>query len=429
MKKSNKQNLLKRLYSRLLQNRGELFALLIFFSFFLFFRTYQLEERHVFAWDQVDNAWVSKNILVNHIFPLIGMQARQGSGIFIGPLYYYFIAFFYLIFNLDPTASLAASLFTSIISFLVLYCVVRKLFNTKVALIAVFIQSFSFYSITADSIQWPAALIPPISLLVFYFLYKLLTGSTKSLIPLSVILGFSFHIHSTSIFYIIIIFLSLPFVPRKLETLKYSLIAILIFVAFLIPNIIYLFTTKNSTASSFITSSYHGFHLRRFFQLVGDAFIEFPLVTNFNLPILINLAFLPIFSIFYLYKKVNRNRKILIYLVLLWFFIPWFILSVYNGELSEYFFSSTRYIALFMVSYLIFKLWNIRTLIPKVAVIGITIYFLYININSYFNYKSQGLSYYRKKVVEEVKEGKKNAFLYGAPESYLHYIYEKRWQK
>lgn len=424
----SKQNLFIHFYKKIFENKTEFFTLLIIFVFFLFFRTYQLEARHVFAWDQVDNAWVSKNILVNHNYPLVGMQARQGSDIFIGPLYYYFTAFFYLIFNLDPIASVFISLTTSIASFFVLYYVVKELFNKEVALISVFIQSFSFYFITADSIQWPASLIAPISLLIFFFLYRVLTGKIKSLIPLSVILGLSFHIHSTSIFYIIIILFSIPLLPKKIETIKYSLIAFIIFIIFLTPNIIYMITTKTSS-SSFISASYHGLHLRRVLQLSQDAFGEFSFITNIKFPVWASIAFIPIFSIIYTYKSFDRNKKIFIYLTLIWFIVPWVILSLYSGELSNYFFSSTRYIALFIISYLAFKLWNVKKQFLKAIFIGVTIYFLYINIYSYFNFKSQGLSYYRGRVLEEVRQGKKNVFLYGAPESYLHYIYEKRWQK
>ena len=77
----------------------------ILFVFHVFFRFYGFEEKHGFSWDQVDNAWAAKNILVEHKFPLVGMVAKQNSGFYIGPMYYYYVAFFYLLTNLDPIAS------------------------------------------------------------------------------------------------------------------------------------------------------------------------------------------------------------------------------------------------------------------------------------------------------------------------------------
>ena len=124
--------------------------LIMIFAVHLFFRFYQLEERNPFGWDQVDNAWAAKNIIVEHKWPLVGMVAKQNTGFYIGPLYYYFIAPFYWIFNLDPIASPIAAGITSIVSFFVLFFITKKLFSFNVALMASFINTVSFFTISAD---------------------------------------------------------------------------------------------------------------------------------------------------------------------------------------------------------------------------------------------------------------------------------------
>ena len=75
---------------------------------------------------------------------LVGMQAKLNSGIFIGPFYYYYIALFYFITNLDPIASGIAAGFTGIITFFVIYFVTKSLFSEKVAFIAVFLYTISY---------------------------------------------------------------------------------------------------------------------------------------------------------------------------------------------------------------------------------------------------------------------------------------------
>src|SRR3989344_3334081 len=97
--------------------------LLVFIIFLahLFLRFYQIDTRSPFGYDQVDNAWAAMNIIVNHKFPLLGFQAKGNSGIYIGPIYYYFISIFYFVTNLNPIASGIAAGVTSIFTFLTLF--------------------------------------------------------------------------------------------------------------------------------------------------------------------------------------------------------------------------------------------------------------------------------------------------------------------
>ena len=183
-----------------LKKNKKLAVLLIIFIAHVFFRFYLLKERLNFNWDQVDNAWAARSIIVDHRFPLLGMVAKGNSGIYIGPLYYYLIAIVYWAFNLNPIASGVMAGLTSIFTFFVIFYVVKKLFSYNIALIAVGIHTVSYFLIVSDRSQWPVNLIAPISFLVFYALYNVLIGKAKYLLLLALAIGFSFHVHFTSVF-------------------------------------------------------------------------------------------------------------------------------------------------------------------------------------------------------------------------------------
>jgi hypothetical protein len=176
--------------------------ILLLFMCHLFFRFYGLDQKSGFGWDQVDNAWAAKNILVDRSLPLVGMVAKQNSGFYIGPLYYYYVAFFYGLTRLDPIASVYISGFTSILGFFVLYYVSKWLFSDKVALIALFLHTFSVFIISSDRVQWPVNFLAPVSLLVFYFLYRVVIGKEKSIIWLFIFLGISWQLNFTAIFFL-----------------------------------------------------------------------------------------------------------------------------------------------------------------------------------------------------------------------------------
>ena len=80
----------KKYYKLLLKNKFLIIVFVIFiFEFFL--RTYQLDLKTPFGYDQVDNAWVAKNLIEEGRLPLVGMVAKTNSGIFIDSLYYHFM--------------------------------------------------------------------------------------------------------------------------------------------------------------------------------------------------------------------------------------------------------------------------------------------------------------------------------------------------
>lgn len=407
----------------------KLVILLLLFIFHLFFRFYDLDGRTEFRWDQVDNAWAAKNILVNYKLPLVGMQAKQNSGFFIGPAYYYFIVPFYWIFDLDPVASGVIAGVTSIFTFFVLFYITKKLFSTYVALIALFIHTFSFAIITYDRFQWPVNFIAPISLIVLYMLYKSLMVNVKYLIPLALTVGFSFHINFTSVFYPIIILLTLPFIPRKRETIKYVLLSLLLSLVWFIPNIISEIQSQASPAKNmfnYLNTYYHGVHLVRILQVSSDAFVEFGILII--LPILKPLKFLlfPLFGLVFIWKNFKKDRIFLFYLMTLWVIVPWFVFSTYSGEITNYYFAQTRLIAVITVSYLIYRLIQLKKIYITASLIAFFAYLTWFNVSLFAKHKVQGIGYFKEQGYIQAKESWGNEFTFGAPESYVYYYYRNK---
>jgi len=398
-----------------------------------FFRFYQLGSRSPFGWDQVDNAWVAKNIIVDHKWPLLGMQAKQNSGFFIGPFYYYLVAIVYFFTRLDPIASGIFAGITSIFTFFVFYFLTKKLFSSKVALIAIFIHTFSLYIINFDRVQWPVNLIAPVSFIIFFALYKIINGKINYLFLLAAALGFSFHLNFTAVFFPLIILFALPFFPRNKQLLKYSFISLPLFLVWLVPNFLAELGSQNvhtHNLINYLQTYYHGLHFIRILQLTKDAFIEFEGVLIGGVEALkvikpIKYALFPIFCLTYFFSKPSRKRFTFCYLVGLWFLIPWLVFSVYSGEISNYYFSSTRPMVIMILAYLTFRLLQLKNLLVKIAVIVFWLFYSFSSTQNFLNSKYQGLDYQRAQVKEAIKKGKVIEFQQGVPESYLYYIYTR----
>ena len=395
--------------------------IILLFLIHIFFMFYNLQAWAHFGWDQVDNAWAAVRILITHNYPLLGMVAKGNSGLYIGPLYYYFVALFYFFTKLDPIASPILAGCTAIFSFWIIYWVSKKLFNGKIALISCFIYTFSVTIIQRERIQWPVNFIAPLGLLIFYFLYKVMTGEKKYFIYLAAAVGLSFHIHFTSIFYPIIIVLSLPFIPFDKKTWKYVFISSVVFIVFLIPQAIYYIQANHH--NTYLQSYYHGFHLRRMMQLSHDAFIKFQSILERPYTILRNAVFfyLPLF--FIAYWKNGKNKMKLFYLVIVWILVPWVVFTTYSGEISDYYFNCQLYLAILIFAYITVWMWDSKKLVLCGAVSLFWLYFAITNVQIFFHTPHGNLVEDKLKVQQTINERKLIQFTEGDPQSYLEFYY------
>jgi hypothetical protein len=395
----------------------------------LFTRMYQMDLKNPFGYDQVDNAWAAKNIIVNHWFPLVGFVAKANSGIYIGPAYYYIVALFYWLFNLNPIASEAIAVVSAIFTFWTIFYVVKKLFCMEMAIIALLINTFCFNAIIFDGIQGPVQMLPAISLIIFYLLYKVTLGDVKKIIPLAICVGFAFNLHFTAVFFPIIILLSLPLFPRTKETLKYILISFPCFFIWLIPNLVSFLLNKTSvsTGGGYLSTYFLGFHFRRMLQLTGDAIIQFdPYLVLAKIKSL-KVIILPVFILVYLFKSFNSESKKFIYLVLLWFLVPWLVLTTYGGEISDYYFIISRFLALVILSYFVYLAWNTKRLFARLFVVLFLIIYCAYGFISFLPYNDEGSLYKREQATKRaVKASGWIKFQVGVPESYLYYYYMRQ---
>jgi 4-amino-4-deoxy-L-arabinose transferase-like glycosyltransferase len=402
-------------------------AVFILFLIHLFFTFFNMSKWAAFDWDQVDNAWAAARIILAHKYPLIGMVAKQNSGMYIGPLYYYLVSIFYFFTRLDPIASPILAGLTRIFDFFVVYMVSRKLFNKYVALVATILYTFSAYAIQVERSQWPVNFVAPLSMLAFLYLYEIAKGNSKYFIHLGVTLGLFFNIHFTALFFPIIGLLSLPIIPLKKIQWKYVVITAVVLGIFLLPQIVYYLQQSSglNAYSSYASSYYHGFHPRRFLQLTHDAFIKFQSILGSTFPALKDwvILFVPLFA-FAIFKSEKKHaaRKIT-YLTALWFLVPWIVFTTYSGEISDYYFNTTMYLVYIILAYLLVWVWNQKYLIGKIAAVFFVIFYGVMNVISFSKTDIGSLAKNRPEVENDVENGHAVGFTQGDPKSYLYFYY------
>ncbi|MCL4397671.1 glycosyltransferase family 39 protein [Patescibacteria group bacterium] len=338
--------------------------------------------------DQDVAAWWIKQFLVDHKISLIGQEISVG-GIYIAPLFFYFLSIFYFVFRMDPLAANIAVSLISVITMVLIYKVAKLLFDEKVAVIALIIYAFSFQINFYDRTTAPSNLIMLLSLTVLYLLLN------KKGLLLGPVLGLTLSVSPAAM---VLIPQSLFFHFKK----KFIILAIIVLFAF--PLIFF------DIRHNFMVT-------KRIFQLIfsGQAknenyFLPTKLITNIItlvqsfrqqiLPLIIyndfvnallNLATTIVITISFIKSGFSAfQRKILF----VWILVPLAFFTLYPFHVPEYYFLSTFPVAIIFFAAFLSRIdFRIMTLIITAFMLTNTWQIVSNKYDFSMYYKKQAIKY------------------------------------
>lgn len=131
-----------------------LLLLLFILAIGIFVRTYKFYDWLRFNADQARDATVVYGAAVgNDPLPLLGPKAG-GTSFKLGPVFYYFQYISVKIFGTSPDKYAYPDLFFSILTILLLYLLLKKVFETKISLLVVLICSVSLFMVKYGRFAW-----------------------------------------------------------------------------------------------------------------------------------------------------------------------------------------------------------------------------------------------------------------------------------
>ncbi len=140
-------------------------------------RLYRFQELFYYAHDQDLASWIMRDIM-EHGVRLIG-QETSSSGVFIGPLFYYSLIPFYMLFGGDPIGGVFLSVAIGALSIVSVYYILTKLYSKNAGLIAATIFAFSNVIVMTDREVVPTTPAMLASMWLFYALISLYRGKQK----------------------------------------------------------------------------------------------------------------------------------------------------------------------------------------------------------------------------------------------------------
>lgn len=174
--------------------------LIVIITIGIFLRFYKFEGFATFLGDQGRDTIILRRIITLEHFPAIGAPTSIGQ-VYLGPFYYYFIAPWLLLFNLNPIGPIVGVALFSSLYLIINYFVVKELIDKKTAILSTIFLSFSSVLIEFSRFSWNPNLLPLFTLLTIYFLIKSIkTGRWHFFALTGAFLSFVIQLHYLALF-------------------------------------------------------------------------------------------------------------------------------------------------------------------------------------------------------------------------------------
>jgi 4-amino-4-deoxy-L-arabinose transferase-like glycosyltransferase len=248
------KKLRKDFYEEISAHRAFYAVLFIVLVLALFIRTYRTEGLLGFYYDQGRDALVIWRLWHDGKFFLIGPVSGL-AGIFLGPLYYYLIAPFYLLGRGDPRFPAFLLAFLSVLALPFLFVLAKKMHSKTGGLITVTIASFSYYLVLSG--RWLSNPTPILlsSTLLLYSMYKVTEKRSQKdawWVAIALLIGVSLQFESASaVFYLPMIVVFALWQKKNFPSVKAFLLGLLVLLLTFSPQILFNFRHGNIMVDSF----------------------------------------------------------------------------------------------------------------------------------------------------------------------------------
>ncbi len=358
--------MVKILHTTVVQKIVYVFGAIILLLLSLFPRSVEvMSHNYLFLLDQGRDYMALRNIVVNHHITLIGSEIGGGyagiTGIFQGPMHYYFLTIPFILFRGDPYGGVVLMLLFSLTAIVLGFFVGQKIFGKPFGFLAALLFALSPPLISAARFVWNPHPSVFFMLLAFYCIYNL--GSEKRNLIYVFLAGFltsftyNFEIAMTVpliialIVYVVFmqrlnkkqyaflfVGLLLPFVPMVLFEIKHNFLAVHGFLHYI--------SQPHDTKGYGLINN----HFDSFFLNAWDTFPHF-----LQIPQWIFAVVLIIPTLYFAFLEKNKQlKKWIIYLFLV-ISTEIFVLSFLRNHIFMYYLLDLNLIYIFFFVYILFS--------------------------------------------------------------------------
>ena len=239
----------EKILKKLKISKKELVLLIFILLTASFFRLWRISEYMTFLGDEGRDAIVVRRLLVFLDPILIGPGTSIGN-MYLGPLYYYFMAPWLFLFGLSPVGPAVSIAVLGVATVFLIWHITREFFGQPAAWVASALYAVSPVVITYSKSSWNPNIMPFFALLCIYLIWSVYAKASAGrgkfwLIILGVSFAFVLQSHYLGLLLLPTILLfwlsSLLKVQHSLkrEFLRYSFVGLLLFTILMSPLVIF----------------------------------------------------------------------------------------------------------------------------------------------------------------------------------------------
>lgn len=361
----------------------------------IFLRVYKPAEFFMYSHDNDLSSWFVKDVVVDGHLRLIG-QLTSTPGIFIGPLFYYLLIPFYVIFNMDPIGSVYLGAVFGGFSILSFYFIFTKLFSKKEGLIASFLYSSLYFFVFNDREIVPTLPVVVWSLWFFYALNLFLKGDKKAYILSAILIALIWHFNFALVLVLPLIPLAILLSRQKIN-FKYLALSVVLVAVLSMPLLLFEirhdFSQTNALINSLTTDQHdvaRGIDkVDRVMQVVLRNMTTW--IFGSGVPFVRGslLFILGLGSLWYLKLRKIISGKLFV-LIFSWIILFIGFFSGYSKVLSEYYLNG---MAVIWLTILVLVISNLRHDYANFLLFGI----IFLNLTQFATFQENKIGYLQKK--------------------------------
>lgn len=353
---------------------------------------------YFFSSEQGIDYLVTKNIVIDHKLILTAHQGGFG-GFFKAPGFNYLLAIPFVLFNGDPFGGRILMLVISVLTVTVAYVSTSRIFNLRSSIFISFLLAVSPGLKDHAGAISPPFVIPFLTVIYLYFLYKAFQKDYKYIYLLTFTVGLMAHFEmaAAGILTMLLILTGFVLLIRKAVPYRFFILSISTFTLAISPLIIFDIFNKfynlngilkmANAASSGLTNQSGSNLINRLGAFIWTYLSTF----SPQLIISIFLLIIMIVGIFFTLKdkKTRRHKKIFVYYMLLIPLFTFAILFIYPGEfVHQWWITYLAVIYCFLLGIVLDHLWknNLLKIVVMVVILLLSLGYLK---RTFFIYRTQ----------------------------------------
>lgn len=307
-----------------------------------FSRFYKIDSYMTFLGDEGRDAIIVRNLLVKADPILIGPGTSVG-GMYLGPLYYYFMAPFLFLSNFSPVGPAVGVAILGIATIYLVYLISKEWFGEKAAIVSSLLYALSPTVIIYSRSSWNPNIMPFFALLAIYSIWRVWKDRKYNWLYITAI-SFAFVMQSHYLGLLLAPVLFLFWLISKVP-LKTTVISIFIFGILMSP--LALFDMRHGYLNSkalykFLTVRQETVSIRPWTAIpktypIFDQINSSMLTAKDTSGTIVTLLML-VWLVFYVLRKNKQKNKSQYYLLIVWIFTGLIGFGLYKQHIYDHYF-------------------------------------------------------------------------------------------